>query len=293
MRKNVKKLNIWLFAIIAGVSMTAMTSCSDDDDNTDDTGTGKTDPSTIAADNLIAYFPFEDAVNPEIGTGITYASKGASTSFPTGQRGKAFQGKDDGTSFLVYSLASGNKLVAAKEYTLAFWLKEPKEKNARGIFFVNGGDGNMGSLGLFTDNSNIFTGDSINIKSYLYNTSTEWKGQDYVSHAYLQNTWTHVVALYRKETSTIELYANGVQVASNARFASDVDADGNQPPLGALTLDNASTKIYFGKWHDEGLAQDWKKPSGAAIDEFRIYDKALTAEEVENLYKAEVLNINE
>jgi hypothetical protein len=296
MKKNMKKISMWLFAIIAGVSMSAMVACSDDDDNNgDNPGDGKVDPSTIATANLIAYFPFEDAVSPEVGAGITYASKGASTSFAAGRRGKAFVGKDDGTSFLVFNLGSGNKLTAATEYTLAGWLRLPKADAARGIFHVNGGDPGMGSLGLFTDNSNNFEGDSVNIKTYLFNTTTDWKGQDYVSHAYLANVWTHVVVLYRKSTSTIELYANGKLLASNPRFGGpdpddNPDTD-NQPALGSLTLDPASNKIYFGKWHDEGNPEDWKKSPAVSIDEFRIYDKALTEAEVQSLYDAEVSQV--
>ena len=285
-----------LFPVLL-IALAMVASCDKDDDNNDGTTDGKTDPSTIAADNLIAYFPFEDAVNPAIGTGITYASKGSNAAFVTGKRNKAFQGKDDETSFLVYNLASNNALTSAKEYTLAFWLKAPKEPNARGIFHLNGGDNTMGSLGLWTDNSTNFAGDSINIKTYLYNTATTWKGQDYASHAYLANTWMHVAALYRKATSTIELYADGKPVASNVRFSDgDPDSDpetDNQPKLGDLALDPASAKIYFGKWHDEGAAQDWKKSSGAAIDEFRIYNKALSEDEIDALYKAEVLNMND
>jgi hypothetical protein len=289
MKKDMKKISMWLFAIIAGVSMSAMVACSDDDDNDGTTpGEEPADPSAIASSNLIAYFPFEDAVSPEIGTGITYASKGANTVFVTGQRGRAFQGKEDASSFLVFNLAAGNKITAAKEYTLAFWLQAPKVDGARAIFHVNGGDPTMGSLGLFTDNSNNFAGDSVQIKTYLYNTTTEWKGQDYVAHDYLQKPWIHVVALYRKSTSTIELYANGKLVASNERWAGPDNGDEPQPPLGALTLDPNSTKIYFGKWHDEGNPEDWKRSAGISLDEFRIYDKALTEDEIGALYKEEL-----
>jgi hypothetical protein len=295
MKKNMKKISMWLFAIIAGVSMSAVVACSDDDNNGDNPGDGKVDPSTIAADNLIAYFPFEDAVNPEKGDGITYASKGANTSFAAGRRGKAFVGKDDGTSFLVFNLGSGNKLTAATEYTLAGWLRLPKADVTRGIFHVNGGDPGMGSLGLFTDNSTNFQGDSVQIKTYLFNTTTEWKGQDCVSHAYLANVWTHVVMLYRKSTSTIELYANGKKVFSNKHYSApdpddNPDTD-NQPALGSLTLDPASTKIYFGKWHDEGNPESWKQSAAISIDEFRIYNKALTEAEIQSLYDAEITQV--
>jgi hypothetical protein len=294
MKKDMKKLSIWLLAIVASVSMSAVVSCSNDKNDDKNKEDGKTDPSTIAADNLIAYFPFEDAVNPEKGDGITYASKGDGATFAAGRRGKAFVGKDDGTSFLVFNLASGNKLTAATEYTLAGWLRLPKVDAARGIFHVNGGDPGMGSLGLFTDNSTNFTGDSVNIKTYLYNTATVWKGQDYVSHAYLANVWTHVVVLYRKSTSTIELYANGKLLASNPRFADGDPGDGSaQPALGSLTLDPASTKIYFGKWHDEGNPESWKQSAAISIDEFRIYDRALTEEEIDALFKAEATQITE
>jgi hypothetical protein len=271
--------------------MSAMVACSKDDDNSgNNSGDGKTDPSAIAADNLIAYFPLDAAENPAIGTGITYASKGDNATFVAGQRGKAYQGHEtDGQ--LVFNVASNNQLTAAKEYTLSFWLKAPKSNAARAIFYLNKGDASMGSLGLFTDNSNNFIGDSINIKSYLYNTTAAWKGQDYVSHAYLADTWTHVVVLYRKSTSTIELYANGTQLASNVRYsAPDPDGDGPeaQPLLGDLTLD-ASDKLYFGLWPEDGEAQDWKKSFAVSVDEFRVYNKALTEDEIDKLYKAELV----
>jgi hypothetical protein len=303
MKKNMKKISMWLFAIVAGVSMTAMVSCSKDDDgNTDNTGAGKTDPSTIAADNLIAYFPFEGAENPEIGTGITYASKGANTSFPTGKRGNAFQGKDDETSFLVYSLASSAKLFAAKEYTLAFWMKAPKEGGGQAVFQLNGGDANMGSLAFIKENWTPETSDSLTLKSFFYNLIDPdriWKSYDLskANPAFAADKWIHIVALYNATTSIIEMYANGKQaLVSEVKYPSEEAKTAGQPTLGQIALDQTSNKLYFGNWGKKitnTSPESWMSAYDGMLDEFRIYNKALTEKEIDDLYKAEVLNMNE
>jgi hypothetical protein len=302
MKTNMKKISFWLFALIAGVSMTAMVACSKDDDgNTDDTDTGKIDPSTIAAGNLVAYFPFEDAVNPTIGTGITYESKGSTASFVTGLRGKAYKGAE-ANGHLVFNVASDNKLKAMKEYTVAFWMKAPKIGGGQAVFQLNGGDANMGSLAFIKENWTSETSDSLTLKPYLFNTTTTWKGQDLgkANPAFAADRWIHIVTLYNSTTSSMQLYANGKLIAESIRYGApdpnNDDDHSDQPKLGQLTLDQTSDKLYFGDWGKKitnTSPETWMSAYDGLLDEFRIYDKALTEAEIADLYKAEVLNMNE
>jgi hypothetical protein len=53
------------------------------------------------------------------------------------------------------------------------------------------------------------------------------------------------------------------------------------------------TKIHFGAWPQQiaGTPESWMTYYRGLVDEFRIYKKALTADEVMDLYEAEVTQI--
>ena len=65
-------------------------SCSKDNNGGTDNN-GKVDPSTIAANNLVAYWNFEDSPKDVIGQRGTATD---SVTYVKGQRGKAYQGKE-------------------------------------------------------------------------------------------------------------------------------------------------------------------------------------------------------
>lgn len=279
------------------LSTVVFTACKDDDDD-DNGGDGKTDPSTIAAANLVAYFPFEaegEAVQKANNT-ITFSKKVGAATFVTGRRGKAYQGNAT-ESYLEYNLAAGNPLLTLDEFTLSAWIKTPvTTSGAAKIFAVNGGDGFMGNLTLMQESQAL--GDSVDMKVYLFDSeSPEWKGQDIRTQktAFLNDKWFHIVALYRKSTSTIELYSNGVFVAESIRYAGPLPAQGEQPLLGPIKLGSDMSKIHFGAWPQQiaGTPESWMTYYKGLLDEFRIYNKALTEAEIKDLYDAEVSQINE
>ena len=66
--------------------------------------------------------------------------------------------------------------------------------------------------------------------------------------------------------------------------------------LGDLKFNNPE-KFAIGAWCDRLAGtdlqnDDWASPFKGLIDEFRIYDRALTAAEAKDLYDAEVTQIN-
>jgi hypothetical protein len=153
----------------------------------------------------------------------------------------------------------------------------------------------MGNLVLIQESQPL--GDSVDMKLYLYDSSSpDWKGQDVrkQSDKFLNDKWFHIVTLYRKSSSTIEIYANGKLVLTGIRYSGPTPVSGPQPLLGPITLGSDMTKIHFGAWAQQiaGTPETWMSYYKGIVDEFRVYNKALTAAEVKSLYDAEVTMIN-
>jgi hypothetical protein len=295
--KKILKISgaVLIIMLLSGV---VLSSCKKD---TVDPYAGKTNPSTIATANLIAYFPFESepAVGAAVensGSSITYVKKVGAANFVLGRRGNGYQGSVT-QSYLEYNVATGTALKTLDEYTMACWIKTPSTTSgAAKIFSLNGGDSFMGNLVLIQESQAL--GDSVDMKMFLFdNSSADWKGQDVrkQSNKFLNDKWYHIVGIYRKSTSTMEFYANGALVLTSIRYAGPVPVTGPQPLLGAITLGPDMSKLIFGAWPQQisGTPDSWMNYYKGIVDEFRVYNKALTAAEVKSLYDAEVTMINQ
>ena len=299
MKNKFRFLKVALPAVLIMAGL-MLTSCGKDDDDDDDDG--KINPDTIATTNLIAHFDFEavpsaGATVANSNSTITFVSKVGAANIVPGRRGNAFQGSTS-EAYFEYNVSGASALKTLDEFTLACWVKAPATTSgAAKMFNVNGGDGFMGTLTLMQESR---PGDSLDIKLFLFDSeSPDWKGHDvrYSNQKFLDNLWFHLVGIYRKETSSIELWANGIKVNESIRYAGpDPDGDGPlpQPLLGPIKLGQDMTKIHFGAWAQQiaGNPDDWMKYYGGMVDEFRIYNKALSAAEVLALYQAEVTQIN-
>jgi hypothetical protein len=299
MKNKFRILGAILFGAMLMTSLT-MTSCKDDDDDDND---GKTDPSTIAASNLIAYFDFESqpaagAAVPFSNSTITFGQKVGAATFVVGRRGNALKGSAS-QAYLEYNVTGNTALKTLTEFTLSCWIKSPvTTSGAAKIFAVNGGDDFMGNLTLIQESR---PGDSLDMKVFLFDSaSPAWKHQDVreQKEEFLSDLWFHAVVIYRKQTSTLELWANGIKITESIKYE-DGDPDGEdgpiaQPLLGPITLGQDMTKIHFGAWPQQiaGTQADWMTYYKGMVDEFRIYNKALTAAEILALYNAEVTQIN-
>lgn len=256
---------------------------------------GKTNPSTIAASSLVAYFPLESATGAiEIGTGVTYSKISGAGSFVTGRRGNAYKGSNT-AGYMEFNVAATNVFKSLSEYTYSAWIKTPAPTGgAASAFNVNGGDANMGNLNLVIESQS--NADSLALKPYLRNSTSVWQGQDMwtFKKTNLTDKWIHVVNSYNKTTSKMSLYVNGALINSGIKYADGVPVSGPQPLLGALTFVDM-TKFYVGAWAKlaTGTATDsWMVYYPGMIDEIRFYNRALTDAEVKSLYDAEVSVIN-
>jgi hypothetical protein len=132
--------------------------------------------------------------------------------------------------------------------------------------------------------------------------SEEWKNQRgngwYVDVTAPQ--WRHIICTYDNVSSEFHAYVNGVHVTAfdgtEYMGVNRWQRDGEDLPLGDLKF-NAPEKFAIGAWCDRlagtALQEDaWASPFKGLIDELRIYDRGLTAEEVKDLYDAEITQIN-
>jgi hypothetical protein len=281
--------------LLSGVMFTA---CKDDDDDNGDDG--KTDPSTIAAMNLIAYFPFDENGNDKVGNMTPKASPGVT--FVTGRRNKAYQGADN--AYLLYDLPTASKLKTLKAFSVAMWFYGPPALNGvdpvPGIMQISGTtDPNWGNFMLTQDRMNDAV-DSLQMKIVFRKEGVPWAPQfvGFSKPEIIENRWMHMAITYNNTSSKFAVYINGVALNLPAG-TTDRWADGDQanprPPLGDLSFAGA-TQFSIGGWIQKiaGVSTDaWMGYFTGKMDELRFYDKGLSSTEVKDLYDAEVTQLTE
>lgn len=267
----------------------------------DDVDSVRTDPDTVAASNLIAYFPFDR--EPAGGAAVEFSSETirfvrliGSGSFVEGRRGNAYQGSTD-QSCLEFDVRKVSIFTTLEDFTLACWLKAPASVSGSArIFAMDGGDPVMGNISLTREGQPA--GDSLELKLYFFDDSSFNRKDHEIrasSQQFLNNDWFHLAALYRKDSSTMEFYVNGERVFSQVNYADTVTENSIPPLLEGITFRNDISKIYFGAWEQQlaGTPEPWMSYYDGLIDEFRIFNKALSGEELFNLYEAELSQVEE
>ncbi|NDP19587.1 MAG: LamG domain-containing protein [Paludibacter sp.] len=286
-----KKLKLFsVFTVSALFIGMSFTSCKTTEPDPND---GKTDPSTIATSNLVAYFPFNGnateaigTLTPEVQPNVTYV---------TGRRGKAYQGATG--AHLRYALPAASKLKSLTSFSVGMWFKSPLVTgDPEPIFFQIGKSDDLfwGNMTLAL-NRLAATADSLQFKAFFLKTGVEWSGQSvgFSKNTFKINNWMHLVFEYDAATSKYKIFKDGVQVVTNTGVE-DRKSGPTGAALGALAFDKAD-KINIGAWRPktEGTATDvWMGWFMGNLDELRVYDKALTAVEVKALYDAEVTQVN-
>lgn len=284
-----KKYLTILFA--AAMTAALVISCAEKDDDGKQTLSPE-DPASVQTEHLVAYFPFEsDAKIMDFGAGIT-ASKSGACSFVKGARGNAYQGASEGYSFINCALGDNNPFKTLSSFTFAMWVKTVHNNpGAPSLFSFNGG-GDFGALNFFCE-AGIES--ELKFKLIYYNTRTEWKQSDWVVQhaAFKPNEWIHLVLSYNENDSKFNIYADGVKIYDSGSRWGGPEVDGVQPPLGAYTFDPAMTNMYLGAHFnnlDGSHGDSWRSSYPGLLDELRVYNVALTDDEVTKLYTNEVLS---
>jgi len=204
-------------------------------------------------ENLIARYEMEDNVKDTSGSGFDGTEHG-NLAYEAGKFGNALV--FDGNSATYVDLPIGEAISTMESCTISSWVKYSGGAVWQRIY----------DFGTSTTNYMFMTPDQGT--TYRATLLVNGNGEDIASAGELSTgNWEHVVAVYDAGNSILKLYRNGTLVATDTtmRFA--------VKDLGV------TTQNYLGK-------SQWPDPNyNGMIDDFRIYNRALTDGEVKYLFK--------
>lgn len=231
---------------------------------------GYTSVAEIGAGSLVGYWAFDgsyiDSVSKTVATGVN-------TSFTGGFKKQAMQGS--ATGYAISDLPNAVKNL--QSFTIDYWIKTPI--NSTGILTpitISRTDQFWGALDMFFENGS--TASSGNLKVHFNGQSEVWFTNGFITNPW--DTWQNIALTYNAATSTFALYQNGTAVASQTAAG-----------LGNIVFPNTATKIIFGTEQFQttpslgtaGGPQGWASYLTGQLDEVRIYNKALSATDLQAL----------
>lgn len=238
----------------------------------------------VAPANLIVHFPFENSIADIKGT-ITGGSTSGTTSFTAGRKGQAYQGSTNG--FIGYT--NPGAVGGLTSFTVSLWVNTGKhDGGAQGVFTLAKQDGSFwGNFFLMIEGNNT-TSNRMFMKLHF-----EKNTAPFVEHWIepfgdfrpddMYNGWRHIAWTYDAATSKVGFFINGqkrtLPPGSDTRAA---DATGT--PLGGLNFKNPTKFIIGGMQNHLGAPfnapEPWMLNYTGKLDEFRIYNKALSEQEI-------------
>ena len=261
---------------------------------------------SVAPANLIAYWPFDADANDHKG-GLTATAIGSGVTFPSGGvRGNCYQGAY-GSYFTVALPSGGGVFTNIGSYTESVWFKIAQEDSVtQGLFFLSGTttlDEMVSEIESYKpaslDSVKIHTGfDDINSPAY----------QRFIPETFdtlAVAKWVHLVVTYNAGTSTYTVYQDANATGTNTAFSPNTPAgepypfpgyyntpnifftDGTKTTLlGPIGFTSDPPKaITIGSWPDGLFGQVAIKDCLVGqMDELRIYNRALTQQEVTGLF---------
>lgn len=218
---------------------------------------------------LIAFFPFEGNSNDESGSANNATPSAKNVSYIDGQNGQAVRLKGDGSLF--YS-TGGHLLLPtftdtlSNQVTVSFWAKDealggsPVNEEAYVCLGAEGSRGIQIQLNSVLKGVRFLAFDSAAPKSAEIVQPIQW--QDYIGR------WKHVAITH--DGIRFKAYLDG-------QLVGDVDAAFFISPI---------LKASIGRhWWSAGGASSARM--SATIDSFRIYNRALSVEEIGRLFRFE------
>jgi hypothetical protein len=190
----------------------------------------------------------------------------------------------------------GDTLAKLGSFTLAFWMNGkgaaaggPINDGAQGLFAISNKDQFWGNLEIFLENYTDTTdANAAWIKIHMFNgTAEEWTADDNTKLKNVLNKWTHIALTYDAATSMLSLYKDGAPTA----VSNKVLGGGT---YGKLKYDGVTGMVLgsFAFQTDPTLTnhgpEGWAKSFNGALDQFRIYNKALSSAEVLALYDSKL-----
>ncbi len=177
-------------------------------------------------------------------------------------------------------------------FTLSFWMNGtgPIADGAQGLFSISSSTEFWGNLEIFLENYNSTTDPNAAwIKIHMLNAGVasgngeEWTSDDNTKLTNVLNKWTHIALTYDAATSKLSLYKDGAATSINNKtlgggnYGKIKFNNFNGMVLGSYAFQTTPSLTNHGP-------ETWAKSFNGALDQFRLYNRALSATEVTDLF---------
>ncbi|MBL0356439.1 MAG: LamG domain-containing protein [Chitinophagaceae bacterium] len=241
------------------------------------------DDAVLPAGDLRFYVPF-GGDNPQARFNVadeisTNPAIKCPLSLVDGVNGKAMQGSS--TAAITY--INANDFKSATSFTVAFWVKQSVNSNTEFYFGVKDDRDywHKSAMFLLVEHG---TATETTLKLAVMDQWLEFPDGNKYPRPLLDGNWHHLAFAYDQTTSKMTYYFDGGVVPAPAG-ATDVKKSGN--PRGAVDFSTINNLIVGG-WNKQaglsGVTDDWVKGFSGAMDQFRLYNKPLSAAEVQALF---------
>lgn len=254
------------------------------------------------AENLVVYFSFDNDNLIEVGEGITFKENKGQASIATGFIGKGWTNKSGNNATEAYSkfdVASGSAFSKIENFTFSAWIKNVAANPKGGLISLNGGrmsatqPHDFPAFIIYFDNNGEDAEthekwQQVNGRFIFHDAAGAeqnlWLDTGAPALA-VYGEWFHFAVTYEPAAKVAHLYVNSEEIR-------ELTFDPGIPFNNLVT--NYTNALYIGAWstYVEGdSVQSWQNYWPGSIDEVRIFNRALTPDEILALYKEE-LDIN-
>ncbi len=261
------------------------------------------DPPTPPYNALKSSFSFENNTTDNGENKLTSIS--SNVSYVAGITGQALQIRSMG--YLLFPLTDTiinsdgfesipiDTLKSLGSFTLAFWMNGtgtaggPISDGAEGVFAISNSTQFWGNLEIFLENyTDASDNNAVWMKIHMFNSSItgggeEWTADDNTKLKNVLNKWTHIVLTYDAATSGLSLYKDGMPTGINNKILGGGNygkikfSDVTGMVLGSFAFQTNPSLTNHGP-------ESWAQSFHGALDQFHLYNKALTATEVMDLF---------
>lgn len=276
---------------------------------------------TFAPSGMIAYWNFEDNSNDVVGAFDPASSAIKDITYTASRNSAAGKAATfNGTTSLI-EVPNGDQLMNTHDFTLSFWVKAVSTDKTSGHFVMGLGGWNGFQFEIF----GAYDGCKLAAQYDLGTTTASedlwfngaatgstkdnggWQGWTYCKDltgsgglAFLiKDKWANIVCVYNSTTKVGNMYINGVLMKSQD-FNLWPTADAKRGAVGLKYAGGAAgNQLAFGFIQgstNRTISDAWADPTNAdptlnhfkgQLDDVRIYHKALSANEIDLMYKSE------
>lgn len=229
---------------------------------------------------LQIYLPFESSV---LDSAQYQKGSANNVTYVDGVRGKAYKGATN--ALLQYP--SALKMATMTSFTVSLWIKTEKHTGgAQSVFMMPNTGDFWGNLFLMIEGNNSTTDNSMLVKFNFAGNWVEFNGNNGVNRLPdMYGRWRHLAFSYDAATSRFAAYVDGARLSLPT---SVTERKNGQNPLGPLQFKTASKFVIGGYQQHIGIpnntADSWMLRYTGALDQFRVYTRALSDAEISTLY---------